>query len=91
MQTSILLGRKARDNKKISLKTPLYRLTVIETNPDEIRDLKNMESYIKDELNVLELSFDTEEEKYVVYKSEPLNDLCGKAFGKNYKDLKPKL
>jgi isoleucyl-tRNA synthetase len=90
MQSAILIGRKIRDNKKISLKTPLYTFTVVETNETVINYLKSLESYIKDELNVLELAFDTNEEKYVEYKSAPVEEI-GKHFKAAYKTLKPLL
>jgi hypothetical protein len=51
--------------------------------------LKQVQSYIKDELNCLEIEFQTNEEEYVVYKSEPDNELCGKALKKVYGKLKP--
>ena len=91
MQTAILLGRKIRDNVKISLKTPLQKFIVVENDPSIIQYLKTTEKYIKDELNCLELEFQTNEADFVTYKSEPDNTLCGKAFGKIYKDLKAKL
>jgi isoleucyl-tRNA synthetase len=77
MQNIILLGRKIRDNKKISLKTPLYKAVIVESNPIVIEGLKSVAQYIKDELNCLDIEFQTNEEEYVIYKSEPENELCG--------------
>lgn len=91
MQNIILLGRKIRDTKKISLKTPLYKVVVIENDEKVIAGLRSVESYIKDELNCLALEFDTNENEYVIYNSEPDNELCGKALQKAYAKLKPQL
>jgi len=87
----ILLGRKIRDAKKLPVKTPLYKAVIVEANPDNIRRLKLVEKYIKEELNVLEVQFEANEDQFVVYKSEPMNEPCGKAFKKDYGALKPKL
>ncbi len=91
MQNVILLGRKIRDNKKISLKTPLNKVVVIDSDPEVQRLLLLSQQYIKEELNCLELEFQTNEEEFIVYKSEPDNKACGSAFGKLYATLKPVL
>ena len=91
MQSVILLGRKIRDNKKISLKTPLQKVVVVESDQETIEMLTQVQSYIKDELNCLELEFSRNEEEFVVYKSEPDNELCGKALKKDYGKMKARL
>lgn len=43
-----------------------------------------MSSYIKDELNCLELKTETDEDKYLVYKGLPDNRMIGQALKKKY-------
>lgn len=54
MQNAIEIGRKIRDNKNISLKTPLSKVIVVQADKQAQEDLKTLSSYIKDELNCLE-------------------------------------
>eukprot|EP00350_Pseudokeronopsis_sp_OXSARD2_P005197 CAMPEP_0170545398 /NCGR_PEP_ID=MMETSP0211-20121228/3799_1 /TAXON_ID=311385 /ORGANISM="Pseudokeronopsis sp., Strain OXSARD2" /LENGTH=197 /DNA_ID=CAMNT_0010849291 /DNA_START=2512 /DNA_END=3102 /DNA_ORIENTATION=+ len=91
MQEVILLGRKIRDTKKIAIKTPLQKAVVIESNQENVKRLQQVQQYIKDELNCLEIEFQSDEGEYVVYKSEPNNEPCGKAFKKDYGKLKGQL
>ncbi|PVV00851.1 hypothetical protein BB560_004751 [Smittium megazygosporum] len=71
MQTVIELGRFIREKNGISLKTPLNELAVIHTNPEYLDDVNRLSSYIKDELNVRNLTLTSDENKYGVgYKAE---------------------
>lgn len=51
MQSTIESGRKIRDNKNISIKNPLSKVIIVESDPKAIEDLQTIQSYIKDELN----------------------------------------
>ncbi|KAF9583789.1 isoleucine--tRNA ligase [Lunasporangiospora selenospora] len=71
MQAVIELGRTVRERKTISLKTPLKELVAIHPDPQYHADVKSLESYIVDELNVRTLVVTSDEAQYgVKYKVE---------------------
>lgn len=71
MQSVIELGRTVRERKNISLKTPLKELVIIHSDPQYQADVKALESYIIEELNVRQIIITDNEEKYgVKYKAE---------------------
>ncbi|KAJ3038350.1 isoleucine--tRNA ligase [Rhizophlyctis rosea] len=72
MQTVIDLGRFIRDQKTLPLKTPLRELVIINPDQQYQADVKSLESYIFDELNIRTLTVTGEESKYgVKYKLLP--------------------
>lgn len=71
MQSVIELGRTVRERKNISLKTPLKELVIIHSDPQYQADVKALETYITEELNVRHIIITDNEEKYgVKYKAE---------------------
>ena len=71
MQAVIELGRTIRERNNISLKTPLKELVVIHSDPQYHADVKALESYISEELNVRSIVITDNEDKYgVKYKAE---------------------
>jgi isoleucyl-tRNA synthetase len=71
MQTVIELGRTIRERKNISLKTPLKELVVIHSDPQYHADVKALENYISEELNVRNIVITDNEDKYAVkYRAE---------------------
>ncbi|KAI6996973.1 isoleucyl-tRNA synthetase, partial [Hortaea werneckii] len=66
MQKVIELGRLCRDRKTISLKTPLKTLVVLHQDQEFLDDVKTLQGYILEELNVRDLVLTTEEAKYGV-------------------------
>ncbi len=92
MQTTIELGRKIRDNKNVSIKNPLSKVTIVQSDKQAIEDLNRMSQYIKDELNCLEFEIVSNEEEYVVYQTTPDHKEMGSALKKAYtKSLKEKV
>jgi len=92
MQAAIEIGRKIRDNKNISLKTPLSKVIVVQSDKQAQEDLKTLSSYIKDELNCLEFEIFDNEADYVVYNSDPDHREIGQALKKSYtKQLKERI
>lgn len=89
MQTVINLGRLARERRTLPLKTPLKILTVIHSDPQFREDVQGLETYIIEELNVLELVVTEDEEKFGVHYSA-LPDLknLGIKFKKNAAPIK---
>ncbi|KAJ5295006.1 hypothetical protein PENANT_c037G03886 [Penicillium antarcticum] len=66
MQKVIDLGRISRERRAIGLKTPLKTLVVINKDQEYLDDVKSLEGYILEELNVLELVLSSDEAKYNV-------------------------
>lgn len=92
MQSAIENGRLIRDRKVISLRNPLSQVTLVDVDEQALNDLKEVESYIKDELNCLELTIEADEDKFVNYKCDPDNKEIGAALKKKFdKALKTKI
>lgn len=69
MQAVIDLCRVCRDRRTIGLKTPLKTLVVIHPDPQYLDDIKSLETYICEELNVRDLVLSRDEDKYNVQYS----------------------
>jgi isoleucyl-tRNA synthetase len=82
MQQLILLGRQKRTEEKIKVKTPLARLTVIHKDQDLLDEISKLEVYIKSELNVKKVEYDTQEDKYINLYAKPNLPVLGKRLGK---------
>jgi isoleucyl-tRNA synthetase len=92
MQSAIEIGRKIRDQKNKSIKTPLSKVTIVHGDKQVGEDLQTLASYIKDELNCLEFEVQPNEAEYVVYLSQPEHKEIGQVLKNKYtKDLKEKL
>jgi len=55
MQQVVLLGRKIREQRCVNLKTPVQSVTVLSSDPVILKDIAELESYICDELNSIEI------------------------------------
>ena len=71
MISVIELGRKLRENKKILLKKPVAKLTIINYDKSFLENLKVVENYIIDELNANEIEYIDEESKYLKIGIKP--------------------
>ena len=69
MQRVIELARVSRERRAIGLKTPLKTLVVIHHNPQYLEDVKSLELYITEELNIRDLVLTGDEAKYNVQYS----------------------
>lgn len=69
MQAVIDLCRVCRDRRTIGLKTPLKTLVVIHPDQQYLDDIKSLETYICEELNVRDLVLSRDEDKYNVQYS----------------------
>lgn len=69
MQKVIELGRVSRERRSIGLKTPLKSLVVIHNDSQYLDDVKSLEGYIVEELNILDLVLSSDEAKYNVQYS----------------------
>ena len=66
MQKVIELGRVSRERRTIGLKQPLKTLIVIHPDQQYLDDVKSLEKYITEELNVRDLVLSSDEAKYNV-------------------------
>ncbi|EQK99547.1 hypothetical protein G6O67_005705 [Ophiocordyceps sinensis] len=69
MQRVIDLGRVSRERRSIGLKTPLKSLVVIHNDPQYLDDVKSLQRYITEELNLRDLVLSGDEAKYNVQLS----------------------
>ena len=81
----ILLGRQKREDVKIGLRTPLASLTIINSDQELLDEMKRLESYVRDELNVQSVAYSTDEESYIELRAKPNFPLLGKRLGKRMK------
>jgi len=92
MQTVINLGRLARERRTLPLKTPLKTLTVIHSDQQFLKDVQGLQTYIVEELNILELMVSDNEDKYgVQYTALPDAKNLGIKFKKNAAPIKKAL
>ncbi|PYH99703.1 isoleucyl-tRNA synthetase,cytoplasmic [Aspergillus ellipticus CBS 707.79] len=69
MQKVIDMARISRERRNIGLKTPLKTLVVIHQDQQYLDDVKSLQSYILEELNILEIVLSSDETKYNVQYS----------------------
>jgi len=69
MQRVIELARISRERRAIGLKQPLKTLIVIHPDPVYLEDVRSLDSYICEELNVHDLVLSSDEAKYNVQYS----------------------
>ncbi|KAL4939376.1 hypothetical protein BDV06DRAFT_199057 [Aspergillus oleicola] len=69
MQKVIEMARISRERRAIGLKTPLKTLIVIHQDEQYLEDVRSLESYILEEINVQEIVLSTDEERYNVQYS----------------------
>lgn len=92
MQRVIELGRVSRERRTIGLKTPLKTLVVIHYDQQYLDDVKSLESYITEELNVRDLVLSADEAKYNVQYSVTADwPVLGKKLKKDMKRVKDAL
>lgn len=92
MQAVIELCRICRDRATKGLKTPLKTLVVIHPDQQYLDDIKSLETYICEELNVRDLVLSSEEEKYnVLYSVSADFSVLGKKLKKDAVKVKKAL
>ena len=87
----VLLGRKQREHHKISLRTPLAKLSIIHQDPQVLAEIEPLELYIKKELNVKTVEYDVDEQQYVDWFAKPNFRLLGKRLGKRMREFQQKI
>jgi len=85
MQQVILLGRQKREEVKIGLRTPLSELTIVNSDEALLDDMRSIEQYVREELNVQAVEYATNESAYIELCAKPNFPLLGKRLGKRMK------
>ncbi len=84
MQELLLLGRQKRSQTNIKVKTPMQSLTVIHQDQKLLDGIAELETYIKTELNVKEVKYNTQEDDYITLYAKPNSRVLGKRLGKTF-------
>ena len=82
------LGRSTREQEKLKVRQPLSKVIVDGSYRDVIGDLTDL---IKEELNVHEVQFEDELDKYMDFSIKPNFRAAGPVLGKNVKEFGGKL
>lgn len=78
MQTVIELGRVVRDRKTVPIKYPLPEMVVIHREQAYLNDIKSLEAYVLEEMNVKKVLLTSDKEKYgITLKAEPDHKVLG--------------
>lgn len=77
----ILLGRSVRNDKGFKLRQPLASLTIAYHNEEELNLLKQLDSYIKEELNVKNVVYSSDESSLVELKALLNTQKLGRVLG----------
>jgi isoleucyl-tRNA synthetase len=85
MQESILLGRSLREEQKIGVRQPLPEMTIIHPDAGLRERFAPLVGVIRDELNVKEIRFSTDEADYVHLDAKPNLKVLGPKLGKKMK------
>lgn len=92
MQKVIELARQSRERRTVGLKTPLKTLVVIHKDQQYLDDVKSLEGYITEELNIRDLVLSSDEEKYNVQYSVSADwPVLGKKLKKDVQKVKKAL
>jgi len=92
MQKVIETGRKVRDFKKVSMKFPLREVKLVNKDVEFQEDIRFLEQFILEELNVLKVTLEGNENGLVVYNTEPDHKALGQALGKAFnKEMKKQI
>lgn len=74
---------RAKNNQITSAKIPLKSITIINDNKSFLEDLRDLERYLKEEINSITINYNDTIDKFVKYKLLPNN----KSIGTKYKSL----
>jgi len=86
LQSVVELGRTCRERKKVGLKTPLKTMQVLHKSEEFMKDIRELEPYLKEELNVVEVTFSTDTSSVVLQPELNFRTL-GKKLGKDMKKV----
>lgn len=87
MEELVLMGRNLREKFEVKAKIPLQKLTVVHKDAKALQDLKELESYFADELNVRSVAYDSNESQYVLRTAKANFPVLGKRLGPKMKTV----
>ena len=82
VRRTVELGRAARAQANVKVRQPLRRAVIVASD-DERSEIERLDRLVRDELNVKELEFVTEEADLVSYEAKPNYRELGPRFGKH--------
>lgn len=95
MQAVIDLARYIRDQNKLGVKQPLKELIIFHHDAEYLEDVRMLERYVQDELNIFDVTFTSDEQKVgIKYKATAEWPVLGKKLRKDLGRVKnglPKL
>lgn len=87
MSQLVMMARNIREQARVKTKIPLAELRVIHRDPKILEELKKLEPYVVDELNVRRVVYEPNEEKYVTFSAKANFPVLGKKLGPKLKDV----
>ncbi len=88
MKEVIELGRTARERRTITLKTPIKELFIVSSNTSKLDAVKELEGYVKTELNAYTVTYVNEEETWMSYSALPNLPKIARRLGKRLKAVR---
>ncbi len=85
MSQLVMMGRNLREQLGIKAKIPLRTLKVVYRDQSTLNELKRLEAYIVDELNVRQVIYETNEEAFVDIAAKANFPALGPRFGPKMK------
>lgn len=87
MSQLVLMGRNARERLGIKAKIPLNRMRIIHRDPAVLEALKPLEPYFTEELNVREVVYESDEDRFVQISAKANFPRLGPRLGKRMKQV----
>ncbi|CAH0587986.1 unnamed protein product [Chrysodeixis includens] len=88
MQSVIELGRVVRDRKTVPIKYPLPEMVVIHRDPVYLEDVKSLEKYVLEELNIKKVHLTSDKAKYgITLRAEPDHKVLGTRLKGDFKAI----
>jgi isoleucyl-tRNA synthetase len=84
MNRVVLMVRGIREKQNIKVKIPLKSLAIIHRHESMLKHLRVLESYLKEELNVREIKYLTNEDDFVELTAKGNGAMLGKRLGKKF-------
>jgi len=84
-------GRVVRTQRNLTARLPVTEAIVVSADPVLLGYARSLESYIKEELNALEVKFTAEDSKWCALKASPIDKVLGKRLGPAFKTVLPKI
>lgn len=91
MQEVLVMGRNLREKAKVKVKIPLKSMTIIHPTAEFLENVKQLEHYIKEELNIRKIEYSQNEEKYVELQARANGKILGPKLGKKFGPINKKI